>query len=124
MYFLQGDKMKYVLCAFIALFSVASQASIKLQAQGNWYEADNVKPLVGLSVYEPVTRWASINSWVGYGNVPNEDDPSVNWFTAKAQLDLHMGRFNLSPGYQYKLADGEGNSHHIPFLRVDYILKY
>lgn len=116
--------MKYLLCALVVLFSVASQASIKLQAQGNWYEADNVKPLVGLSVYEPVTKWASINSWVGYGNVPAEDDPSVNWFTAKAQLDLHMGRFNVSPGYQYKMADGDGNNYHIPFLRVDYILKY
>jgi hypothetical protein len=112
--------MKKLIFGALLFCGLNAHATLKLQTQANVYEKDVVKPVVGLSYYQPFLKYFALNSWVGYGSEPLEQDPDVNWLSAKAQLDVHIGRFTIAPGYQFKTSYPENNHRDYPYLRVDY----
>lgn len=102
--------------------ATSAQATLKLQTQGNFYEKDLVKPQVGLSYYEKLWKFTAVNAYAGYGNIPEAELSDINWYVAKAQVDIYWGKFTIAPGYQYKAGHPGGDEVHHPYIRIDYKL--
>lgn len=120
--------MRILFTILLALsLSTMAFASGKISIQGNYFgtESKDIKPMAGFGVYEKVARNLYVNSWLGYGAQPLEHRASdLDWFVAKAQLDLRMNRLTVSPGVQYKyVKDANVNIQDtIPFVKLDYQL--
>lgn len=108
---------------FIALCVLASAsvagASGKLSLQNNFYKDGTYRPMIGLAIYQKLIRDTAFNGWAGYGNQYLEDHDDVNWFVAKAQLDVYMKRFTVAPGVQVKHLPGENYSESMPYVKVE-----
>lgn len=103
--------------------SASCYASGKLSVQGNFYDdGQQVRPMVGLSVYEKISKRLAFNGWAGYGNQFLETRNDVDWLVAKAQLDMNMKRLTVSPGVQYKVLLDDNFRDVIPYLRADFQL--
>lgn len=112
--------MKFTTFLITLLLSAACYASGKLSVQGNWYDdGKEVRPMVGFNVYEKLAKRLAVNSWVGYGNQFLETHQDVNWFVAKAQLDMSMKRVTVSPGISYKALPDDNFHDVIPYLKLD-----
>lgn len=116
--------MKLLTAIAILLTATMAQASGKLSLQNNLYDDGRTyRPMVGLQVYEKLSKTLAVNSWMGYGVQPLEVRDDVNWFVAKAQVDVYMKRFTVSPGLQYKnILSGDGDQDFIPYIKVDYTI--
>lgn len=110
---------------FVALIfaSVFAEASGKLSLQNNVYKDGRYRPMVGFGIYEPMFAGkVAINSWTGYGNQPFELSPDVNWFTTKNQIDVHLSKLTLSPGFQYSFVWPFEEERSWLYLKIDYKL--
>lgn len=116
--------MKALSFLAILLFSATVFASGKISLQGNWYDSGkNVKPMVGFGVYEKLVKNAYLNAWTGYGVQPLEIKDDVNWYVAKAQVDMRFNKLTVAPGVQYKnLPNTPGTSQTYPYFRLDWQL--
>lgn len=119
---------KIIIAALICLGATPAFASGKITLQNNLYdEGKTYRPMVGLSVYEKLTKHVAVNSWLGYGIQPLEIKDDVNWLVGKLQADLKFGhKVTVSPGYQYKHLFGDSDTpsedHHIPYFSISYQL--
>lgn len=120
--------MKFFLSFFVLfgcmLFSPGSHASGKITLQNNLFEGGKqYRPMIGLGIYEPIFGGAlAINSWTGYGNQPFDLSPDVNWFTTKNQIDFHISRLTVSPGFQYSFVTPYDEDRSWVYLKLDYKL--
>lgn len=105
------------------LFATTVFASGKLSVQGNWYEEGKaVRPTIGFSVYEKLIGKTYLNAWTGYGTQFLETHDDVNWYIAKAQVDMRFGNLTASPGLTYKKLVDDHFDDVIPYFKVDYQL--
>lgn len=114
----------FVLAAFT---TAPANASGKLTLQNNFQNGGkDYRPMVGFGIYEPITSLAHLNAWTGYGKVSLEDTEDVNWFVAKAQVDLHIfNKFTLAPGVQWRTIDSDHTDSRrdtTVYARIDYQL--
>ncbi len=110
----------------IALFTSLPEASAsgKITLQNNFFEnGQKYRPMIGLGIYEPMFGGlVALNSWSGYGNQPFDFNPDANWMTTKNQLDFHIKRFTISPGFQWSYVLPYEEERSWVFLKVDYKL--
>lgn len=117
-----------LIAMFLVLFvSFGAFASGKLTLQNNFQNGGkDYRPMVGFGIYEPITSLAHLNAWTGYGKVALEDTEDVNWFVAKAQVDLHIfNKFTLAPGVQWRAVDSDHMDRKkdtTVYARIDYQL--
>lgn len=106
------------------LFSPPGNAGGKITLQNNFYEGGKkYRPMIGLGIYEPIFGGVvAFNSWTGYGNQPFDLSPDVDWFTTKNQIDIHIKRLTLSPGFQYSFVLPHKEERNWVFLKLDYKL--
>jgi hypothetical protein len=119
--------MKLYLTIATLLLSLNAHASLKLVAQDNAYEGGTVhRQQVGLAWYKPLFKkdYVALNSYLGYGSVPldEEDGMDTNWTVVKTQIDFHIKKLTMSPGYQYRYASRDESSQQYLFLRAEYKL--
>ncbi len=114
--------MKFVLGLLIAAFSLSANASLKLSTQLNAYDnGAHTRPLVGLGWYQKIWKDnVALNSWAGMGDEPFLTHEDTKWFSAKTQLDINMGKWTLSPGYQFKHVAPYDADRGNAYLRIDY----
>ncbi len=116
--------IRFILC-LLMIFTVAQTASAsgKLTVQNNFGDGLKFKPMVGFGIYEPIFKKVALNAWSGYGHQPLEIRGDVNWWLSKAQADIQVARFTVSPGVQYKVLMGDISDKELSgYLRVDYKL--
>ena len=115
---------QFLVIVSFTLFSTFAFATGKLSVQGNWYnDGQAVRPMVGLSVYEKLfVDNIHLNAWTGYGTQFLETNDDVNWYIAKAQIDIRNSRLTYAPGVLYKRLVNEQFEDVIPYLRLDYQL--
>lgn len=117
--------MKFVftlLVLFTPLACSQAFASGKISLQNNFPDGGKAyRPLVGFSVYEPVTKYAALNFWTGFGQQFVEEREDVNWLVTKGQVDIFAGKFTIAPGVQFKKASGVEHDV-MGFVRIDYKL--
>lgn len=107
----------------ILFFSNNLFASGKISGQANFHENGKTRPVIGFQVYEPImSKSVAFNSWLGYGESENEIDETAMWTVAKAQLDVRIGRWVVSPGTQYKWMPETGAKQSIGFVKASYDL--
>lgn len=88
--------MKMIL--MILCFPVLAQASGKLQVMPVYNpQTKQAVPVVGLSVYEPLSKVVAYNSWTGYGE-SNHSFDGGDWVVTKHDLEFYVWRFTLGAG--------------------------
>jgi len=93
--------MKKLMLAML-LFSTSAFGSGKLQLQTNVTDG-NVRPQVGLAVWQPLMRNVALNSWTGYGSRPFEDKDSTHWLVLKNELQVGVGKaWTVAPGFEWQ----------------------
>lgn len=105
--------------------TVDAEASGKITLQNNFYNGGkDYRPLIGLGIYEPILfkGKVAVNSWTGYGNQPFDLNPDVNWFTTKNQIDFHLSKITVSPGYQYSFVWPYKEERQWFYVKLDYKL--
>lgn len=108
-----------------ALPGCLAQASGKLQLQANMNEEKQVRPLIGLSIYQPLFhKRLALNSWTGYGNQASlsarEED--TNWFVAKNELKVIFKSWAVAPGHQFVRDFTVNESRNYVYLKVEKVL--
>jgi hypothetical protein len=115
--------MKLLISLCLVFCSLTSYATVKLSAQANMYnKANDTRPQVGVSIYQPMMKNIALNVWSGVGVEPFEDKKDVTWYGTKGQLDFLNGNWTLSPGIMYKDIKGNYDSRSFMYVKVDYKL--
>lgn len=112
-------KILILLSAFVSSVAFASG---KLSGQANMYEDGAIRPTIGLSIYQPILGKVAFNSFLGYGVQELEVRDDVQWAIAKAQLDVRMSSWVVSPGMTYKYLPDTGVRQAIGFVKASYDL--
>lgn len=105
--------------------STGAFASGKLQAEVRIYPQlqSQVKPLLGVSVYEKLFGALYLNSWVGFGDSPITLGDSTQWMTAKGMLELALNnKVNLGMGAGTSYVIDFKEWHHYYALKLQYKL--
>lgn len=106
-----------------ALCPIIVQASGKISAEPHWYPKSNdLKLAVGLTVYEHFKEDAALNAFIGSGESPLLDGSDLNWFVAKAMIDLKIKDIILSPGAEEMYFWQTGEHRPSAFMRFSYKL--
>ena len=92
--------MKNILVASIALLTATTaSAAGRISAQPTyWLYSGRITQIFGLSVYQPMSKFSALNTWVGLGEIDLNADR--RWFTYKSDVDVRLGRLTISPGAQ------------------------
>ena len=110
---------------FFALTFTAGSifASGKISIQNNLHDGGQTYGhIIGLSVYEKITKGIAVNSWFGYGDTPFASNEDTKWITAKGQIDFYLKNLTLSPGIQYRETIDQSASDTIPYFKIEYTL--
>lgn len=97
-------KLFIALTLVFALAPIQSLASGKLSAEMRGYKSGQLKPVLGLGIYESFISGVGINLWTGYGDQPLHSEESAKWYTAKGAVELDMSK-------RVQLAIGAGTSY-------------
>lgn len=110
--------------SLILAFAMNAEASGKLTLQNNFYnQGKDYRPMIGLGIYEPIFGGGvAFNSWTGYGNQPFDLNPDTQWFTTKNQIDFHMKRLTVSPGFQWSYVWPYNEERNWFYVKLDYKL--
>lgn len=115
-------------CIIVSLFLIFCSTSVqaldgKLTLQNNFYDGGkHYRPLIGLGLYQKITKHTAINAWSGMSEEPFEHRNDAAWWVGKAQVDFYFGRFTISPGYQMRHLFRQGEDRDYMYVRVDYKL--
>jgi hypothetical protein len=114
---------KSILVLAMLLLANNTFASGKVTVEGRADEDRNVRPVVGLAVYQKLFKRLAWNSWSGYGVQDRPVSDDVHWLTLKneAQLDFGHG-FTLSPGLTWQYDFTHENSQNLVTLKLEKVL--
>lgn len=112
--------MKLILSILTILTLTQAHATGKLSLQNNVYNSGQTyRPALGFSMYEPFFKRFASNTFLGYGNMPLEAKSDVNWFVAKTQLDIYVGKWTIAPGVQAKYIAPYKETELMEFVKID-----
>lgn len=116
--------LSLILVGFCLFSGASAEASGKITLQNNFFDGGKkYRPMIGFGIYEPLfAGTVALNSWTGYGNQPFDLNPDVDWLTTKNQIDFHLSRFTLSPGFQYSFVSPFSDERAWVYVKLDYKL--
>ena len=83
----------------LALMPVSGFAGGKLTLGGNYYKSTkDLKPMVGLAVYQPLAEGFAYNGWTGAGGEYMKND--FEWAVSKHMFEFYIKKVTLGAGVQ------------------------
>lgn len=121
--------MKTIFLLLALLVGMNAGASGKLSYTQYYYDnSKEFQPMLGLSIYQKLSKKIAYNSWTGWGrpDLP-EAKPGMSWYTSKQGMDFYVGRFTINPGFQFMYLDQDGMNQgehwdNRVYVKVDYQL--
>ncbi len=121
--------MRFMLILVALLLSSQVFAKGYLSVEPRYFQdTEKVRPVVGFGIYEKLFRDGSVayNTWSGYGQPDTMlDQPEIDWYVTRHQIDFIVKDFTVSPGFQINFVDMPGAKNltqEAVFVKVAYKL--